>query len=120
MLAADARKIFLADAAACELLRDIPWLCESRYLCSPDYNRRMHEVVVYSRNGCHLCDIVKETLRQFEGAADFQMLEVDIDDDPQLQQKYNEEVPVVFIDGRKVFKYHMDGQRFLRALAGRP
>jgi glutaredoxin len=79
----------------------------------------MHEVVVYARQGCHLCDAVKETLTQLQGDADFQWHEVDIDADPQLRQKYNDEVPVVFIDGRRAFKYHMDGRQFLRALAGR-
>jgi glutaredoxin len=81
----------------------------------------MHEVVVYSRKGCHLCDVVKETLTNLQGnpRAEFEWHEVDIDGDPLLQRKYNDEVPVVFIDGRKAFKYHMDGDRFLRALAGR-
>lgn len=79
----------------------------------------MHDVIVYSRSGCHLCDIVKETLVQMQGHADFQWREVDIDADPQLLQKYNDEVPVVFIDGRKAFKYRMDGRQFLRALAGK-
>ncbi len=79
----------------------------------------MHDVVVYSRKGCHLCDIVKETLAQVQSDADFQWRELDIDVDPQLRQKYNDEVPVVFIDGRKAFKYRMDGHQFLRALAGR-
>lgn len=77
----------------------------------------MHKVIVYSRNGCHLCDVVKETLKQMQGHADFQWSEVDIDADPQLRQKYNDEVPVVFIDGRKAFKYRMGGHEFLRALA---
>jgi hypothetical protein len=36
-----------------------------------------------------------------------------------LRQKYNDEVPVVFIDGRKAFKYRMDRLQFLRVLAGR-
>jgi len=80
----------------------------------------MHDVVVYSRKGCHLCDVVKETLTQFQGDADFQWREVDIDADPELRVKYNDQVPVVFIDGRKAFKYHMDGRQFLRALSGRP
>jgi glutaredoxin len=79
----------------------------------------MHDVVVYSRGGCHLCDVVKETLTQLEGKADFRWREVDIDADPELRQKYNDEIPVVFIDGRKAFKYHLDGRQFLRALAGR-
>lgn len=79
----------------------------------------MHDVVVYSRQGCHLCDVVKETLAQAEGEANYQWRAVDIDTDPELRQKYNDEVPVVFIDGRKAFKYRMDKARFLRALAGR-
>jgi glutaredoxin len=79
----------------------------------------MHEVVIYSRKGCCLCDEVKETLAQVQGEASFQWREVDIDADPALRQKYNDEVPVVFIDGRKAFKYRMDRRKFLRALAGR-
>lgn len=79
----------------------------------------MHDVVVYSREGCHLCDVVKETLAQVQGEAEFRWREVDIDADPELRQKYNDEVPVVFIDGRKAFKYRMEKRQFLRALAGR-
>jgi glutaredoxin len=79
----------------------------------------MHDVVVYSRYGCHLCDVVKETLTQLQGDADFQWRVVDIDSDPELRKKYNDEVPVIFIDGRKTFKYRMDERQFLRALAGR-
>ena len=79
----------------------------------------MHDVVVYSRKGCHLCEEVKDTLKQSQGEADFQWREVDIDADPELQRKYTDDVPVVFIDGRKAFKYRMDKRQFLRVLAGR-
>lgn len=79
----------------------------------------MHDVVVYSRKGCHLCDLVMQTLTELEGAAEFQWREVDIDADPELRRKYSDEVPVVFIDGRKAFKYRMSEAEFLRVLAGR-
>jgi glutaredoxin len=79
----------------------------------------MHEVLVYSRRGCHLCDVVKETLAQLRPQADFHWREVDIDTDSDLRQKYNDQVPVVFIDGRKAFKYHMSGEQFLHALSRR-
>jgi glutaredoxin len=79
----------------------------------------MHKVVVYSREGCHLCDVVKDTLAQAEGAADFEWSEVDIDTDPDLVQQFNDEVPVVFIDGRKAFKYHMTRQQLQEALTAR-
>ena len=79
----------------------------------------MHEVLVYSRQGCHLCDVVKDTLAQLHGQADFHWREIDIDTDPELRQQYNDQIPVVFIDNRKAFKYHMTAEQFLRALAGR-
>ncbi len=83
------------------------------------YNRDMHDVVVYSRQGCHLCGVVKETLRTLQDKADYRWREVDIDADPELQRKYNHEVPVVFINGRKAFKYHMSARDFLRVLTRR-
>ena len=83
------------------------------------YNRRMHDVVVYSRPGCHLCDVVKDTLRQLRYQADFQWREIDIDSDPDLQRIYNDEIPVVLINGRKAFKYHMPADAFLRTLSAR-
>jgi glutaredoxin len=82
-------------------------------------NNVMHDVIVYSRKGCHLCDIVKQTLADVQGDADFEWREVDIDADRELLQKFNDEVPVVFIDGRKAFKYRMDQRQFLRALEAR-
>lgn len=79
----------------------------------------MHDVVVYSRHGCHLCDVVKETLAQLQGQAEFAWREIDIDADPGLRAEYNDQVPVVFVDGRKAFKYHMAARDFLELLAKR-
>jgi glutaredoxin len=78
----------------------------------------MREVVVYSRPGCHLCDVVKETLRKLESLGTFQWREVNIDEDPELKRQYWEQIPVVFVDGRKSFKYHMQERDFLRRLEG--
>jgi glutaredoxin len=75
------------------------------------------EVVVYSRKGCHLCEIVKETLAKLERRGGFQWREIDVDTDDELRRQFTDEVPVVFIDGRKAFKYRMDEREFLRKLA---
>lgn len=75
------------------------------------------EVVIYSRKGCHLCEIVKESLTKLERRGGFHWREVDVDTDEDLRRKFTDEVPVVFIDGRKAFKYHMDEREFLRKLA---
>jgi glutaredoxin len=78
-----------------------------------------HEVIVYSRRGCHLCDDVKAALRKLESQADFAWREVDIDSDPALRAQFNEEVPVIFVNGRKAFKYHLKEDEFLRVLKAR-
>ena len=60
-----------------------------------------------------------ETFTLAHGKAAFVWREVDIDSDSQLRQQYNHEVPVVFIDGRKAFKYRMNEEEFLWKLSGR-
>lgn len=77
----------------------------------------LHDVVVYSRKRCHLCDVVKETLKRVEHQGRFRWREVDIDDDPRLREQFTHEVPVVFIDGRKAFKYQMDEAAFLSRIS---
>lgn len=79
----------------------------------------MPDVILYSRKQCHLCDEVKEKLARLQARAQFQWREIDIDSDPELQRLYNEEVPVVFIDGRKAFKYTLDEREFLKKLEAR-
>ena len=74
------------------------------------------EVIVYSRKGCHLCDVVVETLERLAPRAAFTWKVVDIDGDEALRARYDQEVPVVFINGRKAFKYHMEEDEFLRKL----
>jgi glutaredoxin len=75
------------------------------------------QVLVYTRKGCHLCEIVKESLVKLERRGLFRWQEVDVDTDEQLRRQFTDEVPVVFIYGRKAFKYRMDEQEFLRKLA---
>jgi glutaredoxin len=74
-------------------------------------------VVVYSRKGCHLCEVVKESLSKLSRRGGFHWREIDVDADAELRRQFNDEVPVVFIDGRKAFKYRMDEKEFLRKLA---
>lgn len=77
----------------------------------------LHNVVLYSRKGCHLCEVVKESLVKLSRRGGFSWQEIDVDSDAELRRKFNDEVPVVFIDQRKAFKYRMDEQEFLRKLA---
>jgi glutaredoxin len=77
------------------------------------------EVILYTRKGCHLCEVVKQSLVNLTHRAAFTFNEVDIDSSEELKRLYDTEVPVVFINGKKAFKYNMDDDEFLRKLAGR-
>ena len=78
-----------------------------------------HEVVLYSRRGCHLCEIVKESLIKLARQTQFSWQEVDVDSDDALRRRFTDEVPVVFINGKKAFKYRMNERDFLRKLSRR-
>ncbi len=76
-------------------------------------------VTLYTRKGCCLCEEAREALEQARGQASFRLEIVDIDRDPELRRLYNEEVPVVAIDGKKAFKYRVPVDEFLKRLARR-
>ena len=76
-------------------------------------------VTLYTRQGCHLCDTAKQQLRRASRRADFDLEEIDIDSDPRLRALYSEEVPVIAINGRKAFKFHVDEASFLKSLKDR-
>ena len=78
----------------------------------------MMEVVVYSKPGCCLCDEVKEKLKRLQASHAFNLREVNILEDPEAQRKFKEEIPVVFINGKKAFKYRLDEKQFLKKLQG--
>jgi glutaredoxin len=73
------------------------------------------EVIVYSRPGCHLCDDAKDAIERIRSRErlDLAVREVNIDLDPGLRELYDQEVPVIFIAGRKAFKYRIDERQFI-------
>jgi glutaredoxin len=75
----------------------------------------MPDVVLYSRQGCHLCDVAAEVLARHNLAFEV----VDIDADPVLREQYNECVPVVVIDGKERFRGRVDELLLRRILSHR-
>ena len=70
-------------------------------------------VVLYSADGCHLCEKARAVLEQ----SGEQFEEVDITGDPELEAAYREWLPVVEIDGERAFVYFVDPAAFRRKLA---
>ncbi|QDU96982.1 glutaredoxin family protein [Lignipirellula cremea] len=57
-------------------------------------------VIIYTRQGCCLCDDARRLLEQYGLAPEM----VDIDSSPELQERYTTCVPVVVIDGKERFR----------------
>lgn len=77
------------------------------------------KVTLYTRAGCCLCDDAKRVLSDARRRADFDYEELDIDRDPELRRRYNDEVPVIAINQVKAFKYKVTREEFLKKLAAR-
>jgi glutaredoxin len=75
------------------------------------------KVVVYHATGCHLCERALQQVRDLRDELRFDLREVDISGDPALEEAYREWLPVVEIDGRRRFTYHIQPDAFRRAVA---
>jgi len=82
----------------------------------------VHQIVIYSKPGCCLCEQAKKQLAVFQERYGFDLREVDILQDPVAHNMFKDEIPVICIDGRRAFKYRLDEKRFVRMLesAGQP
>ena len=62
---------------------------------------------VYSRRGCHLCDVlVEELLPLVRGRLDVEVR--DIDSREEWQRRFNVRIPVVEFDGEVLCQYRRD------------
>lgn len=73
-------------------------------------------VVVFSREGCHLCAQAEAVVAEVCSAADATWDRVDIDSDPGLRARFTEQVPVTFVDGRQHDFWRVDPVRLRAAL----
>lgn len=79
-----------------------------------------HRVVLYTRPGCHLCDVAREAVLSLQPRLGFAFDEVDIESDDELELEYGIRIPVVEIDGEEEFEVTVDPQQLAERLSGRP
>jgi glutaredoxin len=75
-------------------------------------------VVMYTRQGCHLCELAWEQLEAAARWFPLRLAAVDVDTDPELVARYGHEVPVVAINGQVRFRGRVNDvllRRLLRA-----
>jgi glutaredoxin len=78
---------------------------------------RSPQVTVYHAQGCHLCERALGQVRALRDELGFALKEVDIGGDEALEAEYRAWIPVVEIDGRRRFTYHLQPEVFRRAVA---
>ncbi|MFC4783125.1 glutaredoxin family protein [Nocardioides sp. MAHUQ-72] len=74
-------------------------------------------VTLYGRPGCHLCETAREVVARVCAELGEEFVEVSIDDDPELLDRFGEEIPVTFVDGRQHDFWRVDEARLRAALS---
>ena len=74
------------------------------------------QLLLYTRKDCCLCQEMKATLSQAARRVSFALEEIDIDTSPGLQAEYGNDVPVLFINGRKAFKHRLTARELEKRL----
>jgi glutaredoxin len=76
-------------------------------------------VVVLTRQGCHLCDQAIEVVAGVCAETGDSYATHDVDGDPELVRRYNDQLPVIFVDGAQHDFWHVDPARLRAALSRR-
>jgi hypothetical protein len=72
----------------------------------------MTVVTVFSRHGCHLCDVAVDVLSTMNNELNFEIKKIFIDGNSELEKLYGEQVPVIHIDGVHHDFFKVDPDRF--------
>ena len=73
-------------------------------------------VTLYGRAGCHLCDDARAVIERVCRDLGEDYVEIHIDTDAELQDRYGEEIPVTLVDGRQHDFWRVDEGRLRAAL----
>ncbi|ODA70871.1 hypothetical protein APS67_005006 [Streptomyces sp. AVP053U2] len=89
---------------------------------SPLFRRKASQdrlVTLVGKPGCHLCDDAQAVVERVCGDLGVVWERKDITQDPELHERYWEQIPVVLVDGRQHTFWRVDEGRLRRALADR-
>jgi len=77
----------------------------------------MKRVVLYTREGCGLCETAKRVLLAERVRTPFDLEEIDVEGNDDLEMEYGIRIPVVLIDSVELFELVVDPDSLARALA---
>lgn len=74
------------------------------------------KVEIYSKPDCHLCDLAKATLLKVQQEIPFELQTIDITSDRKLFAEYKEQIPVIFVNNKKAFKFRVHDKELRKRL----
>jgi glutaredoxin len=77
----------------------------------------MKTVTLYSKPGCHLCDVMKQVIHEVARRRRFRLEVRNILDDPADLENYKNAIPVVAVDGVEIARFRLTGHDLEAALA---
>lgn len=73
-------------------------------------------VVLLTKANCHLCEEARDAVGRVTAALGLEWTEELVDDQPDLRERYAEEIPVVLVDGVQRDFWKIDEARLERTL----
>jgi glutaredoxin len=73
-------------------------------------------ITIYSKPGCHLCELAKEVVERCRQKADFAVEIIDISQNPELLERYRDSIPVILLDGNEVARHFVRERKLLELL----
>jgi glutaredoxin len=77
-------------------------------------------VILYSRPGCHLCDVAREVILAERARSGFGFEEIDIEASDELIKEYGVRIPVVTLDGEERFEIVVDAAELASLVRASP
>jgi glutaredoxin len=81
----------------------------------------MHKITIMSKPGCHLCEAALKTVQGVVGAHIACLIEeIDITQEPDLLEKYKDDLPVILVDGVERFRHNVDPDKLAQLFYDEP
>lgn len=77
---------------------------------------RRLEILLYKRSGCCLCDEMLAVVEGLRSEFPLHIRCVDVGEDPELERRFGGEIPVLFVSGRRAFKYRVTARQLRERL----
>lgn len=74
------------------------------------------KITIYSKPDCHLCDVAKDVVERCHQKVEFALEVVDISQNPELLERYRNDIPVILLDGREIARHFVRERKLLELL----